>query len=390
MPIPTTTPPHPPSPPQGLHWKTGGAGEVRVSKTMEDDPWDAFLTVSPRGQFQQSPAWAQSKAGLGWHPWRVILVKDGAPRGGFQLLYRRSGYARVGYISKGPVVEQEDEPTWDTLLGCLKASMRRLWLGAVIVQPPDASVVEEAWLAKHRVVPERGMGIIDATLWFDLAGKPEDIMARMPGYNRTFVRQAVRRGVTVREGGMADLPKFYDLMLTTCQRQGTQPSPATLAELTCIWRAFDRHRRIRLTLAECQGDTLAALIAFGYGKRVTLWKKGWTSDDGNRRPNHLLYHETLEWAQAAGYSFCDFYSVRRDIAERLLRGEELLEEQARSRDRFHLGFGAKPVLLPQAWVCCAAWPFRVAYQWLQTVRNRRRQQTRQAGTPPADSGKPER
>lgn len=195
-------------------------------------------------------------------------------------------------------------------------------------------------------------------------------MRRIPGYNRTFIRQAQRKGVVLREGGEADIPLFFELMRQTCIRQRVAPNPGSEAEVRRIWRAFQSGGRFRMAFAEHEGKVLATLTAIRFGDRVSLWKKGWTSESSDLRPNHLLYYDALCWAQREGAKICDFYSLRRDIAEALLAGRPLTEAQSRSRDRFHLGFGGRPVLLPPAYIHFRSPVLRVAYRLARWARSK--------------------
>jgi hypothetical protein len=333
-----------------------------VSDAPRDHGWDEFLGSSPLGQFQQSSLWAEGKCDERWRVLRVVLTRCGLGIGGFQIICRRSKLGLIGYISKGPVLCNEQDETWQACLSVIDGLVRQRRFRALILQPPDRSTVSSGLLTRKGWVAEKTMEVIDASLWFDLAGTPDTLLARMPGYNRTFVRQAIRKGVTVREGGEADIPQFFDLMQRTCLRQGVAPNPATEMDVMRIWRAFSHGNRMRIVFAEREGKTLAALAAFVFGDRITLWKKGWTSESADLRPNHLLYYDALCWGQRLGASFCDFYSVRRDIAEALLEGGSLSTEQVRSRDRFHLGFGGRPVLLPSAVILIPNAALRLAYR----------------------------
>jgi hypothetical protein len=347
-----------------------------LSDDALDEGWDEFLSSTALGQIQQSSRWGLGKGGEGWRVSRVILTRGSVGLGGFQILYRCTRIGNVAYISKGPVLRDEEEQTWQAALSAVIWVTRARRFRALILQPPDLSRVSESLILRLGFLPEKLQGVIDATLWFELGGTPQTVLQKMPGYNRTFIRQAVRKGVTVREGGESDLPLFFDLMITTCQRQGVAPNPRTLEDVRRTWRAFSVGGRMRIMFAEREGKTLAALAAFAFGDRITLWKKGWTSESADLRPNHLLYYDALCWGQRVGASFCDFYSVRRDIAETILAGGLLSAEQARSRDRFHLGFGGRPVLLPCAAIFIPNTAMRLSYRvatlpWVLGLRKRR-------------------
>ncbi|MBI1840932.1 MAG: GNAT family N-acetyltransferase [Verrucomicrobia bacterium] len=357
-------------------------GTLLFTDRSQDPFWDGLLSASRFGQFQQSSGWGAAKSAEGWKLSRFLYQRNEAIAVGFQILWKNSRFGKIGFASKGPVVFGQEKAEWPTAARQLTRAVRWLGLRALLVQPPDHGLAAEEALQAVGFQREKAQEVIDATLWFDLSGNEADILARMPGYNRTFIRQAERRGVRVREGGAADLELFYDLMIRTCVRQQTKPNPSSLAALKQVWKGFEADRSMRLTFAEADGEVIAALTSIRFGDRLTLWKKGWKDGTSKLRPNHLLYHESLIWAQRMGCAFCDFYSVRRDIAETLIAGGKPNEEQSASRDRFHLGFGGAPQLLPQSQIYFPNPVIRRVYALgailLNAVRKRRSRRRRTA------------
>ncbi len=159
---------------------------------------------------------------------------------------------------------------------------------------------------------------------------------------------AERRGLTVREGGETDLGAFFRLMRETCRRQETAPNPATEAAVRQIWAAFHPRGRFRLILAEYEREPVAAALCLCFGRRLTIWKKGWSGRHPDKKPNHLVMLEALKWAHAQGFQLLDCVGMNREMAAAVLRGDPLTEEQKKDRTYFFLGFGGRPVLLPEA------------------------------------------
>lgn len=312
--------------------------------------WDSLLGSVPLGQFQQSSSWAFAKSADGWQVSRFVVQRSGVVTDGFQVLWKSTRFGRVGYVSKGPVIFRPELTSWDRAVRAMIEAAGAMGFRALLVQPPDRGIDAEPVLQASGFVREHLQQVIDATLWFDLSGSEADILQHMPGYNRTLIRQAERRGIEVYEGKESDLELFYDLMLDTCRRQSTKPNPSSLEGVRTVWRAFAPSNAFRMTFARVGERPLAALSSIRFGDRVTLWKKGARDEASKQRANHLLYFEALVRAQRMGAAFCDFYSLRRDIAQRMQAGEKLSEEQSSSRDRFHIGFGGTARLLPRSWI----------------------------------------
>lgn len=317
-------------------------------REVEDPPWDEFLRTTPLGQFQQSSLWARVKQLDGWHSFRVLLTQGDQIVSGFQILWRRTRFGRIGYISKGPVIPEEPPDGLDFVLDLLDDSVRTLRLAALLIQPPDLSRGLEMALARRGFAPNHLMGIISASCWVPLTGGTAAWEQRISRSRLNEVRRAARRGVTVREGNDADIPKFFELMSSTCKRQGVQPNPSSLEALQQLVSVFRASGESRISFADCEGETMACVLELRFGGRMTAWKKGWNGTFADRHPNSFLAYESLRWAAGLGLQHLDFAGMDRHLAECLLARRPLTEEQKKGRDIFNLSFGAEPHLLPPA------------------------------------------
>ncbi len=324
-----------------------GAMSSTVSRSFVDDQWDSFLQTTPLGQFQQSSAWARVKSQDGWSPLRVTFTLGSQMVGGFQILSRKSKIGRIGYISKGPVLLPSFSDAAPLVLESLSKSVRQTGISVLIVHAPDESLDFPSLLQHAPFQRNRLQRINQATLRVRVSKGIAGIEKGMSKYTRKKVRHARRQGVAVRECAENDLPVFFDLMRATCQRQGVHPNPSSLEGVRAIWNAFSPTKQIRLTIAETQGEPVAALLALKFGQIVTLWKKGWSGEHSNLHPNEVLAGEALDWASLQGFEYCDFAGLDTQIAATLIKGEPLSEAQMKSRDFFNIGFGGEPKLLPE-------------------------------------------
>jgi hypothetical protein len=312
----------------------------------KDAKWDAFLQVTPLGQFQQSSSWARMKALDGWSAVRRLVNPARVEEGGFQLLWKNTRWGRIGYISKGPVLAIEEPEYLEAVWREIKNTARQLRLVALIVQPPD-----ESCHLLHDMM-ERGFsrtpvpGVIRATAHIDLGGGTEAVMSRVSRQARKEARQAVKRGVVFRRGDRNDLGRFFELMAETCRRQGTRPNPARLEVLQALWDAFQPHALLGLAIHN--DEVQAGLLMIGYGHRLTFWKKGSASGGSSLHVNSALNVEAFSWGGGLGYTLGDFGGVDPNIAQALLEGETMTEEQRQGRHMFVLRLGATPKLLPSA------------------------------------------
>ena len=337
--------------------------QYRISTEVDDPEWDAFLMGTPLGQFQQSSLWAQVKAGEGWNPHRVSVWRDGEIRGGWQLLWRRSPFGRLGYISKGPVITSHDPCLTRSTLQMLCEAIADLRLAVITLQPPDEDVSITPELARLGFFPDPTNRVIRSTLVIDVG---RGLRAVEEGIHRTTwasIQQGHKRGLVVREGEEKDLPVFFQLMLETCRRQGEgEPNPSSVESLHRIWDVFRKRNLCYFFVAQESQEIVAGLLCLGFGRHFILWKKGWSGSHGDKRPNEVLTYAGLAAACQAGYAVADFASLQLDIARTLLDGGTLSAEQRSTRHFFNLKFGGQPKILPGAHLFFRSRILRAAYR----------------------------
>lgn len=321
------------------------ASKTEQGKTQASD-WDAFLEANPCGQFQQSSGWGRVKATEGWNSARVFENSGSTFCGGWQILWKTTRLGRIGFINKGPVLQEETSAAIAASLEGIATHARSLRLRALILQPPDFSCISGADLCRHEFLDVPISGVIDSTLLADVTGSIEAMQRRISRRVLQESKNAVSNGVTIRAGGREDLPEFFDLMSETCKRRGVSPNPGSLKPLQTIWDAF--HPKVRLELASVNGSTVGGLLMIGFGNRLSFWKKGWNGKEGHAHPNSALNVASLRWANAEGYKVVDFAGCDHDFALAVLEERPLTQAQQRSRDVFNLRLGAEPRLLTPA------------------------------------------
>jgi hypothetical protein len=220
--------------------------------------------------------------------------------------------------------------------------------------------------------PDALLSITASTLVIDVSQPLDMIERQLRKDRRRNVRQAGRSGVTIVEGGDADVAEFFRLMLATCQHQRTAPNPASLEAAGALWRSFAPPRgKRRLCFAVVDGRAIATSLSLAFGNRVTIWKVGWDRTERAAQANTLLAWDAIAWASAGGYRWFDFASLDRDIAEAKRSDTLVTEDIAERRDVFKLGFGGEAWLLPPAMTRLASAPLRALHRWAQTPPLRR-------------------
>ncbi|MFI7342005.1 lipid II:glycine glycyltransferase FemX [Streptomyces sp. NPDC050085] len=148
------------------------------------------------------------------------------------------------------------------------------------------------------------------------------------------LRKSELAGARVSWGSAADLPEFHRLYAATAARDGFKARPPEYFQR--MWRALNAEDgdRVRLYLAEHEGEVLSAALMISVGSRV--WHSYAASSPKGRelRPSTALLWRMLGDARAAG---ADVYDLRA-VSPLLDDGNRLL-----GRLRFKTGTGGRVV-----------------------------------------------
>lgn len=317
-PAPTAPAPTAPAP------TTPSCASSGAPKRIDDAAtWRAALAATPAPHVLQSWEWGEVKAQTAWRAERLALD---TPAGSiaFQFLWRQPlPYApvRAGYVPKGPALDWTNLDLVDAALAAIEAQARRCSCTFVKIDPDVRADTTAGRLVLH-ALQRRGWRFSADQIQFqntattDLRGGEAALLAAMKSKWRYNIRLAEKRGVTVRLGGMSDLPAFYTLYAETGQRDGFLIRPP--AYYLTTWESFLRAQEEAdnpaggaLLLATHADDPqpVAGLILLRYG--ATTWYFYGASSERHRRdmPNHLLQWEALRWAAAQGCTTYDWWGA---------------------------------------------------------------------------------
>jgi len=319
---------------------------IKESTSSIDDEWDSFLARSSYGQLEQTSLWAEAKKPSGWRPYRIVFRRDEEIIGGFQILWQqKAGVLKLGLLMKGPVVETDDSLVLNAVIDCLKMVVKKKFT-ALLVQTPDKDTRLTSRLLSSGFLPNRLSGIIkSANVVINLCQDEEHLLKSLKRQKRQNIRIAREAGITVRQGEYRELPIFFDLMRTTCQRRGVAPNPPTAEICEILWKVFSPKNQIKLFLAEFQGEIISAVLVLTLGHHASLWKFGWSGKFGQYRPNELLFWEIFNWARIQGYLTADLGPFGSFAADGLTAVTDLGSPEESSDVRFKTGFGGEIIKL---------------------------------------------
>lgn len=308
---------------------------VHIDQELANPAWDCFVARAPGGTHQQTSMWAQVKSLAGWRPVRIMLLRDGAVAAGCQILMRPVPWlGTVAYVPYGPLVADGDAGAAAAILDALQQIVSRERFRYLKLQPAPGSTGMASALAKRGFVPSSLDTAPRLTVRVDLRRSPDAILGAMRARTRTYIRQAQRRGLVVRDGSEHELPLFYELVAATGRRQGFPPYPCSYYEQ--IWRSFQGH--VRLLLADYKGEVLSGALLLGFGDRVSYKMGGWSGQRRDVRPNEFMHWAGMQWGRDRGYLYYDL--------EGILAGRDRNSLPASGVTHFKLGLGGEIIQLP--------------------------------------------
>jgi peptidoglycan pentaglycine glycine transferase (the first glycine) len=329
--------------------------------TQVTDPtqWNTTLLELPAPHVLQTWEWGAFKAKYGWTPTRLLFEGAGRVRAAALVLQRR--WPRlplsVMYVPKGPTLDFGDIGLLDRVLAELEGLARRR--RAIFLKiDPDVEAGTPQGEAVVALLRRRGWRASAEQIQFcntmtlDLTADEGSLLAQMSSKTRYNVRLAGRKGVIVRPGKHDDLPRIYDLYAATAARDDFIIRPFDYYR--DAWGDFVAAGLAQSFIAEFEGEPLAALLLFRFGRTAWYMYGASSNQHRNRMPNHLLQWEAIRWAKAAGCTLYDFWGAPDELTE---------SDPMWGVYRFKAGFGGRFVRHIGAY----DYPVSRPFYWFYTV-----------------------
>ncbi|HEY9288654.1 MAG TPA: peptidoglycan bridge formation glycyltransferase FemA/FemB family protein [Candidatus Dormibacteraeota bacterium] len=269
--------------------------------------WDALLAQQPEGNLLQSWRWGELQARFGWSVER-LLVEDG--RSGLCSLQRTTTLMPGGatyYVPRGPAVA---EPARLPVLDELERRARSG--GGIVMRVEPNDRVGDEWPAffEGRGYRPGKPTQPQATQLLAIDREPEALKAGFKPKTRYNLNLAERKGVTVRASKEVDT--FARLATDTARRQGIHlPGPAYYQSAIDFFGSDDS---VRLYLAEHEGDVLAGIMVFRFGRTAYYLFGGSTDHKRELMPNYLLHWQAMLDFRALDCDTYDWWGVPEEPA----------------------------------------------------------------------------
>ncbi len=317
-----------------------------ITSADETDPVSHYdvQTDAANASVLQRWAWGAFKER---HGWRVARgTGDGFA---VQILLKRRFGVTMGYVPRGPAVDWRDADAVARCFGALDALCKREGVVLALIEP-DAMLPADFDLPQHSLSPSHLSVQPLRTIIVRCDRDDDALLAAMKQKTRYNVRLAAKRGVTVRQGSVEDLPAFWSLLQTTATRDAF--GVHTLDYYADLLRFFSLPDRGALLCAEYEGEIVAAAILLRGGPNA-IYLAGASSDTHREHmPTYALQYAALQWARDAGCTHYDLWGIPPTDAppDAAQGGQQNVRNGLWGVYRFKQGFGGDVVSYPGVFV----------------------------------------
>ncbi|WP_432559462.1 lipid II:glycine glycyltransferase FemX [Granulicoccus sp. GXG6511] len=343
-----------------------------------------FIRSQPSASFLQTPAWGQVKSeweseSLGW------FDADNQMIGAGLVLYRQVPKLKrfLAYLPEGPVADwsKVDAATFlPPLVEHVKnhgafgvrigpSLLARAWDADTI----KSAIADDAVRTLSEVEPDETNQIatrlhnaLRSGGWLPPKPESEGFAAGQPRFNfwlplthpdgraktadevqkgmnqlwRRNIKKAAKSGVVVRQGTRGNLADFHRVYLETAERDNFTPRPLEYFET--MWDALraEDPDRIRLYLAEHEGDLVAATTWVRVGEHVWYSYGASTSAKREVRGSNAIQWQMISDAIDAGATVYDLRGITESVAS---------DDPHLGLIQFKVGTGGRAVEYPGEW-----------------------------------------
>ncbi len=324
---------------------------ITYTHIPDREVWNSAIQALPGLSILQTWEWGQAKADYGWQP-RYFLWTNAAqePVAAALVLERRlplPGFKTM-YVPQGPLLDWNDQQLYQQVLDDLESIAKASGAFSLKIDPEVILSLSEEQLTEDNTLPagKTALNVIKEkgyiyssqqiqfknTAWLRLEVSEDDLLAAMKQKTRYNIRLAGRKGVTVRQGAASDIDLLYQMYLETSLRDGFIIRPHAYYQR--IWSLFIQAGLATPLIAEVEGQPVAGLMLFHFGKRSWYLYGMSTDQHREKMPNYLLQWEAIRLSKALGCRIYDLWGAP-DVFDE--------SDDMWGVYRFKQGLGAQPV-----------------------------------------------
>jgi peptidoglycan pentaglycine glycine transferase (the first glycine) len=334
-----------------------------VKHVDDASSWDASI-ARLGGHLLQTWNWGEFKSLHGWIPVRLILESENQPRIAAQILFRGVGPFAAAYVPRGPLASDLSPGELAAFTQAIDVECRKRRGIAILIEPETAGLPmslgsSALWTPNDVIVQPR------RTIKVCVQNSDDELLGRMKPKTRYNVRLAQRRGVTVRRGGIQDIPSFYRLLEETAARD--EFGIHAIDYFDDLVRVFGDDSA--LFIAEYDDEPAAGLLALRTPREVIYMYGATRSEHQRHMPAYLIQFRAMQWARDSGCQMYDFWGIPASDTppdDRADSGSSInIRDGMWGVYRFKQGFGGDVVSYPGMYERVYAKPLMRAWRTLR-------------------------
>jgi lipid II:glycine glycyltransferase (peptidoglycan interpeptide bridge formation enzyme) len=143
------------------------------------------------------------------------------------------------------------------------------------------------------------------TYMLDLEMGLETLNEKFHDSVRRGIRQAEKRGITVHlTSNEGDLDNFYRLHVMTRKKLGVLPQPYTFFKN--LFHHMISQNLGFIVMADCEGKTVVGVVFLNHKDAIYYKFNAFDENYLQKRPNHLVTWEAIQFVCAKNYKYFDF------------------------------------------------------------------------------------
>jgi len=305
--------------------------EKKIVKASGDYlKWDLFLNSLEEPPFEQSTAWAYARKIDGWNGFQLAIERNDKIVIGTQILVWEFHSKRAALINQGPCIAPEEEGYLDLFLSFVKGWVKEnkilylVWDINYLYPHLSSHFIKKRFKIKSDLIPPNSF--IKATLILDLLPPLDDILSSFKKDRRSNIKKGLKSPVNYRMGSRNDIPVFFNLMHSMCDRKNINPTHKNIQFFYELWDRLILMNGLSLHIAEYNDEAVCAMLCFSMGKTFRAYKWGWNGKYTELKISHLLYWKTIEFAKNNGFKKYDFVQVDPDVARQFSDNKPMTDE----------------------------------------------------------------
>jgi lipid II:glycine glycyltransferase (peptidoglycan interpeptide bridge formation enzyme) len=147
---------------------------------------------------------------------------------------------------------------------------------------------------------------IASTFIVDLRKSREELWSNLERNVRRKVRNAIKRGLTVRFAkNRYEMEKYHELRLDTARRQGLDPDLRSKTFYYNVWDKLRRKRLVKILFVEFNGEIISGAVILLFKKMITGFCSVTHTKYRTYQPHSLLNWHIIEWGNNEGFEYFD-------------------------------------------------------------------------------------